>query len=340
MSLLLENAIKVSLIVVAALTAVALVRGRSAAFRHWMLSMAVVCAVLAPAFRPIAPSWTVQLDPAVSAPQSPAIAGTSDPGAAIPVAPDPKGAAAATEIDWGRWAGLIWLAGVAMSLGVLAVGFARLTWIAARSRPVASGRWADLARDLSHREHLTRPVRILQSDQSTLLVTWGILRPDIILPAGASDWSDDRIRIVLLHELAHIRRGDWVTQIVAECLRAVYRFNPLVWLATARLRQESEQACDDAVLAGGVDAPDYAMHLLDLARAIKSRRQSFVPAPAMARPSSLERRFTVMLNTATNRSPLTRPARLWTSIAVLTASVLIAGFGAAQSFFTFSGIRL
>ena len=59
MSLLLENAVKVSLILAAALGAVAFFRHRSAALRHWMLTTALVCAVLAPAFRPIAPSWSV-----------------------------------------------------------------------------------------------------------------------------------------------------------------------------------------------------------------------------------------------------------------------------------------
>jgi TonB family protein len=339
MSLLLENTVKVSLIVIAAMTAIAVFRHRSAALRHWMLAMAVVCAVLAPAFRPIAPSWTVPLDPALGTPQAVEIAA---PGGSIESGPAASSASGLPStvrptVDWGLVAGWAWLAGAVVSLSILGVGLARLVWIAARSKPVPAGRWSRIAADLASRQDIRRPVRLLQHDQSALLVTWGFFRPDIILPSGASEWSDDRIRIVLLHELAHIRRGDWATQIVAECLRAVYWFNPLVWLASARLRQESEQACDDAVLADGVEAPDYATHLLDLARAFKTGRRTFVPAPAMARPSSLERRFTVMLNNATNRNPLTRPARLATTIAVLTASILIAGFGAAQSFFTFSG---
>lgn len=336
MSLLLENAVKVSLIVAAALAATAVFRHRSAALRHWMLSTALLCAVLAPAFRPVAPSWSVGLDPArvsqALTASSESRAAVSSPSIASTRLPSPS----TSPVDWGVAAGRMWIAGVAFSLLLLAVGFARLVWIAARSTPIRAGRWVEIAGELSRGAGLVRPVRLLQSDQSTLLVTWGVLRPDIILPRGASSWPDDRIRVVLLHELAHISRGDWVTQILAESLRAVYWFNPLVWLASSRLRQESEQACDDAVLAGGVDAPDYATHLLDLARAIKGRH-TYLPAPAMARPSSLERRFTVMLNDTTNRSPLTRRARAATSIAVLIASILIAGYGAAQTFSTFSG---
>jgi TonB family protein len=148
------------------------------------------------------------------------------------------------------------------------------------------------------------------------------------------------MRVVFLHELAHICRGDWLTQLAAECLRSVYWFNPLVWIASRRLRQESEHACDDAVLNGGVQGPDYAAHLLALARSVKRERQSLFtgfPAPAMARPSSLERRFSAMLNGRINRTPITRPTRLVTTLAVAIMTVLVAGLGIAQTFSTFSG---
>ena len=68
-------------------------------------------------------------------------------------------------------------------------------------------------------------------------------------------WTLDRVHVVLSHELAHIRRHDWLVQIGAETVRAVLWFNPLVWMVCARLRRESEQACDDEVLGTGVGAP-------------------------------------------------------------------------------------
>ena len=94
---------------------------------------------------------------------------------------------------------------------------------------------------------------LLQSDHPALLVTWGLVWPKVILPRAAREWSRDRVRIVLCHELAHIRRGDWILQIAAQLVRCVYWFNPLVWMACARLRLESEQACDDRVLNLGVE---------------------------------------------------------------------------------------
>ena len=126
--------------------------------------------------------------------------------------------------------------------------------------------WSDVSRRLSRDYGLRRPVLLLQGEHPTLLGTWGLRQAKMILPREAREWPADRVRIVLGHELAHIQRRDWLVQLAAELLRAVYWFNPLVWIACRRLRQESEQACDDAVLRLGVEGRDYATHLLDVAR--------------------------------------------------------------------------
>ena len=129
---------------------------------------------------------------------------------------------------------------------------------------------------------------------------------------------------MLRHELAHIRRGDWVMQIAAELLRTVYWFNPLVWIACTRLRQESEHACDDEVLSSGVEGPDYATHLLELARPLKAESAPRLPAPAIARPSGLERRVRAMLNARLTRTPATRLARFMTAAALFAFTVAVA----------------
>jgi beta-lactamase regulating signal transducer with metallopeptidase domain len=149
---------------------------------------------------------------------------------------------------------------------------------------VTVGRWSEVAVELSEGYGLKRPIALLQSDHPSLLVTWGIARPKVILPVSAQAWPDDRIRVVLTHELAHISRGDWLVQVSAELLRAIYWFNPLLWIACRRLRLESEHACDDEVMRRGVGGPDYAGHLVELARALHQRRHIWFPA-AMARPS-------------------------------------------------------
>src|SRR6185295_14492512 len=213
-------------------------------------------------------------------------------------------------------------AGVLIGIGALALGLARLTWIAARCEPIIDSRWVVPAVDVGTRMGISRPVEVLQSTHDRLLVTWGLWRPRIILPAGARDWSDDRIRIVLCHELSHVRRRDGLLQVIAGLLRAIYWFNPLVWIACRRLRHESERACDDDVLNLGMTGHQYASELLDIARTM--RRPMWTPAPAMARPSSLQRRVSAMLNAGLDRSPVSTAARAAIAAAALSVAVILA----------------
>jgi beta-lactamase regulating signal transducer with metallopeptidase domain len=111
---------------------------------------------------------------------------------------------------------------------------------------------------------------------------------------------------VLCHELAHVRRGDWVVQMTAELLRGIYWFNPVVWAVCRALRCESEQASDDAALQCGIGDTEYAEHLLDVVRSLRQSRRAWSYALSMAHPSTLERRFKAILNPRANRHALTR----------------------------------
>ena len=149
------------------------------------------------------------------------------------------------------------------------------------------------------------------------LATWGIRRPQILLPSDALAWETARTRIVLCHELAHIARGDWPIQITADLLRTLLWFTPFTWILCSRLRRESEQACDDHVLAQGVHAHTYAEQLVGIA---STRRQgpALASALSIARPSGLEERITDMLNPTLDRQPLSRRSRL-----ALVAALLV-----------------
>jgi TonB family protein len=181
-----------------------------------------------------------------------------------------------------------------------------------------------------------RRVVLLESPHPSLLMTWGVRRPRIVIPAAARQWDDMRVAVVLEHEAEHIRRGDWVTQLAAQALCAVAWFNPFAWLAAAHMQLESERACDDAVLQHGVGASDYAEHLVNMARDL-ARPRVWVAAPAMARPSSLERRVTAMLDSDLVRRPVSRFARRTVVAVGLAATVAIASVAAQSQFATLSG---
>src|SRR5262249_20753128 len=113
-------------------------------------------------------------------------------------------------------------------------------------------------------------------------------------------------------------------------------------IACRRLREESERACDDAVIGLGVHGAEYASHLLELARTCRRHRRVFLPAPAIVHPSSLERRIVAMLNARLNRTPLGRPASIAVVVAVAVLTIPIAGFarGGQTGTATFSGTAL
>jgi TonB family protein len=346
MTVLVENAIKVAVIVLLALAGASLLRQRAAAARHWLLAVAIVCASATPVVMLAVPAWTMTLRgwPPRSRPAGEVVSVTTpiiteytserSPVAAAPPATAAPRSAASTA--W-RLAAAIWLAGVLVVIAVLSVGLARLRRMAAAAEPLHTGPWVRHAEQIGRAAGMRRPIVVLQSEHPTLLVTWGWTRPKVILPATARQWSDERARIVLCHELAHIRRADWAVQMLGELLRAIYWFNPLVWIACRRLRRESEHACDDAVLQSGVDPTDYASHLLELARALNVDRRLRVPAPAMARASSLEGRVSAMLNPCVDRRPLSASMRGAIAAVLCLVTLSIAGAAAQGRFSTLSG---
>src|SRR5437016_202117 len=200
-------------------------------------------------------------------------------------------------------------------------GLARLRRISVLAKPLLEDSWMRTALELSKSFKIARPVRLrLCDDPAAMPLTWGFLQPLVVLPSAAADWQEDRRRIVLSHELAHIARNDWFLQVCGELARAVYWFHPLVGVAAERLRQESELACDDSVLNSGIQPSEYANQLLDLARSLQHSGRAWSSALAIARRSNLERRFAAMLNPSVKRHSLSLKSR---SLMVLTAFCLL-----------------
>ena len=316
-----------TVLLAAALAATLLLRRRSASLRHAVLAAAVVCALLMPIFELLLPVLPVLRW---------GVAGSWGAGATLTdvavtsaFAPSLSPTVQANRFAWAEILGAVWLAG-SLVLGTgLAIGLLRLRRVKARCTPLA-GRWRDLTDELAAACGVNRRVRLLQSDHAPLLITCGLIQPVIILPAGAASWPDDRRRVVLRHELAHIQRRDAAVQLIGEVLRVVQWINPLVWIACRRLRQESEYACDDVVLSSGVEPTDYAAHLLDIARHLSGRQFAWPSATAIAHPSTLERRIVAMLHRR-NHAPLGAWGWSTATLAVVAISMPLAAMGVAQA---------
>ena len=177
---------------------------------------------------------------------------------------------------------------------------------------------------------IRRPIALLIHPEKTIPITWGIFRYYLLLPAAAQQWSGEQLRSVMLHELAHIRRRDTTTQLLAHVACALYWFNPLVWLAAWRLRVEGERACDDLVLASGVRPSAYAGHLLNVVAGLSPVRGTQSCGLAMARKSSLEGRLLAVLSGNLNRRGISVVLAAITLAATVCIAVPIAMLRAAD----------
>jgi len=189
-------------------------------------------------------------------------------------------------MSWWTIALVIWLAVAATLLAWLGYGAWSVRSILREGEPLTDARWTDALYEAADRLDLEQSPRLLSSSRVEMPFACGLVRPTIVLPASASEWSDDLRRTVLFHELAHVRRRDLVGHTVGRFACALYWFHPLVWTAAKRLRAESERACDDLVLSCGAKASDYAEHLLRMVIGVRH-----YGAPALALPMARRKEF-------------------------------------------------
>ena len=219
-----------------------------------------------------------------------------------------------------NWIVVIWVLGALFVMFRLLIATANVWWLTQRAGKPDDRSEDKLAVGLAEDHGLNRPIRVLISSKIKLPMMWGFWRPVILLPADSDKWSPERRRIVLLHELAHAKRNDCLIQGLSQFVCALYWFNPLVWLAKRQIQKEHERACDDYVLDAGTKASEYANHLLDVVRSLKSRELASVATVAMARRSQLEGRLLAILNPNRNRAML---SPLFAAVIVVVACYIV-----------------
>ncbi|MBX6330532.1 MAG: M56 family metallopeptidase [Gemmatimonadaceae bacterium] len=304
---LLETTVRGSLLLLAAAGLTVALRRASAAFRHLIWTLAVGGVLVLPALWLALPRWRVPVrvppaavEAAVSTIHAPAIARGVVRREAEEVLPSETRPAlrrsAASRIVGDDLLVALWLIGVLALLAWLAVGRVTVRILACRAVPPAEPGWSELAAQVAAELGIRRTVRLRVSDRVGVPVTWGVFRPTVLLPTAAHLWPAERMRMVLLHEMAHVRRLDALTQALAQMCQVLCWFNPLVWLAAHRMRVERERACDDRVLAHGTLASSYARDLLEIARAGMAAHPRIIAALALACRTELEGRMLAILD--------------------------------------------
>jgi len=326
-----ETAVKSTVVLAIAWLITLLLRRQSAALRHLVWTAAFVAVLALPCFSLWLPAVRI---PSVSsfAPAAALFKTTVAlplDTAATSLAPRSMSISPARPIGsrlrWRLWLLSLWAAGVTVALAQMLIAFRAMSRLRRRATPAAD---PELTRRLSRELGISHHLDILETPQGYMPMTWGILRPTIFLPRDAASWTQERRAMVLLHELAHVRRADVATHLAARLTLVLNWWNPLAWIAWREFLQERERATDDLVLHSGARASNYAGHLLEVARAMQSEPALAWGALAMARRSQLESRLAAILDPRVNRKS---PGRASALAVAFLAVVIAAPFAALRA---------
>jgi len=271
MSILIAIALKSLLVAGLTLGLLALMKHRSAAERSWVAHIGLLALIIMALAPLVLPSWSIRTPALFS--QTPAIeAPVAQPHAAVAPrlgAPTREIAAASQpahlKINAVAAAYAIYALPAAILLLLTALALGRLIALQARAEVLVDGHWLTALARAQLRMGFKHGTALLTSNALASPISWGVMRPVILLNSRAVEASDEA-EAIIAHELAHVARMDWVKLLLARIATALFWFNPFVWLLAREAHQLREEAADDAVLAADIPDTDYAQLLVGVAR--------------------------------------------------------------------------
>ena len=220
----------------------------------------------------------------------------------------------------------------AWAIGVLLLSLRLLGgwWTVARLPGKASAapreQWREMFDRTRARLRVTRPVRLLESAAVTVPTVIGWLRPIVLLPVSAmSGLTPSQVEAILAHELAHVRRHDYLVNLLQSAIETLLFYHPAVWWLSARIRREREHCCDDAAVALLGDAIAYGRALTVL----EARRLRAPRLAAAVNGGPLMRRIARLRETAGR--PSTQPGWLLPVFVVLIVLLALASATAVRA---------
>jgi TonB family protein len=307
-----------------------LLRKRSAALLHLVWSAAFVVLLVLPllsvflpalelpgAGRLLAPQFVFQTTASASAQSIPTLAVHQNPLSIIP----------GSHRDWSTIILLFYIAGVAVCAAQMCFGLLAIRRMRRKAHALTFEGFPSLKRSIGIR----RRVDIFAVVDGCMPMSFSLRRAAIVLPPEASAWEESRLRVVLLHELAHIQRHDTALHLFARAVLSLYWWNPLAWAAWHEFLKQRERAADDIVLNAGASAPEYASHLLEIARSFQPAGLIEPAAVAMARLSQLEGRLISVLDTRRNRGTLRLAHTLVAGLLSITIAMPLAALHARNN---------
>ena len=175
----------------------------------------------------------------------------------------------------------LWVCGAPLSFALTTAGLLGAERLRRQSRPLEDARITEMCRQLAASLKISYRVGVAICDRIAAPILVGIFRPMILLPAAAlAGWDPQQLEMVLLHELAHVRRYDNLVNLLQRIVESLLFFQPMVWIISGWVRREREHCCDELVVARTRQPHAYAEMLVTLAETILSKRAAQLVACA------------------------------------------------------------
>ena len=320
-------------VVIAALTLglLRLVRWRSAGERSMVAHAGLMALLALPAAMLLLPQWAPMPASWFAAPavQMETTGGSAvDPVSATASVPVVVESAGSTPVAfaWSDLAPFLYLVPLLLLSGMMALAVVRLFAMRSRAEILVERSWLSALAEAQRRMGFKHGTALLVSNELRSPISWGVLRPTIVLNPKAVAASGEA-EAIIAHELAHVARLDWAKLLGARVACAVFWFNPLVWMLARESHQLREEAADDAVLMADINGPDYATLLVGAAR--HDNQGALLAAHGVAPgKDSLKRRITRVLDGSLKRGPASASWILMSLVVLAGVTAPLAAFSA------------
>lgn len=354
LNLVCEYLIKSSLVLCFSLLLVFLSRKKSASLRHFLLSFSLISMLLIPFLSSITTGWETRLLPSWQTEEnSSSVANEWAKSRRIPIQEKHEDlnfheentqhrdimktdkadrgslmTLLAAKINLlGLCLVILWSVGLIFLITRISLGLYGAFRLTRKGEKISSQSWQQLLQRLLKAIPLKRKVRLFSHKQVMFPLTWGVIKPVVIIPDESRKWTKGQCSSALFHELSHIKRGDFLVKMIARISCAIFWFNPLIWITFKMMKKEQEKACDEFVLKAGVRPSTYAANLLSIKKSGQARWNMPAAVLGAVGKSQLNERLNAILKKQIKPKEIKMKTKIMISLTVI---FLIIGIGFAR----------
>ncbi|UCE41822.1 MAG: hypothetical protein JSV17_02195 [Candidatus Aminicenantes bacterium] len=218
---------------------------------------------------------------------------------------------------------LIWIFGSLFLFVRIGLGVYGTNRLMREGQDIQDSLWRRLLYRFLEAISLKRKINLMRHKKTMVPLTWGVIKPVVMMPSESESWSENQRSTALYHELSHIKRGDYLVIILARISRAIYWFNPLSWIVLGMIKREQEKACDELVLKAGIKPSTYAENLLFIRSSVSGHWNPPAAVLGVMNKSHLNDRLTTILKQRFNLKEVQMKTKVFMSfLAILSISFI------------------